>query len=110
MAACIIWIARLWQRTEGWATTREFSSLSSLGYFNKLLPIRVITKTSTSLFLHSPMELPVDNSGRYDFLFGDWQANELKFQNTFLRSSCAMMYFSRSCTTVEYSCTLRQAP
>lgn len=56
------------------------------------------------------MELPVDNSGRYDFLFGDWQANELKFQNTFLRSSCAMMYFSRSCTTVEYSCTLRQAP
>lgn len=105
MAACITWIARLRQRTEGWATRREFSSLSSLGYFNKLLPIRVITKTSTSLFLHSPMELPVNNSGRYDFLFGDWQANELKFQN-----ACAMMYFSRSCTTVEYSCMLTQAP
>jgi len=57
MAACIRRITLSQQHAKDWVATSELSSLSSLRYFNKLLPIRLITRTAMSLLPRPPAEL-----------------------------------------------------
>lgn len=64
----------------GWLATSEFSSLSSLGYFNKLLPIRLITKMPCCCFLTLLWSCLVGNSWSCSFLFGDWLKHKLRFK------------------------------
>lgn len=77
----------------GWLATSEFSSLSSLGYFNKLLPIRLIMKMPCCCFLTLLWSCLVGNSWSYSFLFGGWLKHKLRFQKSSLCSSYTMMYF-----------------
>lgn len=77
----------------GWLATSEFSSLSSLGYFNNLLPIRLIMRMPCCCFLTLLWSCLVGNSWSYSFLFGDWLKHKLRFQKPFLCSSCTVMYF-----------------